>query len=124
MENKINDEETYSIIGAAMKVHSTLKSGFLESVYQDALEIELKKLNIPFAREVQIPVFYDGIKLKSQFKADFLCFSSIILELKAIKILSNTEEAQILNYLNATNYKKGLLINFGNKSLEYKRFVL
>lgn len=64
---KIEDDKTYGIIGAAMKVHSTLKSGFLEAVYQDALEVEFKKLNIPFKREVEIPVFYDGVKLNSRY---------------------------------------------------------
>ena len=111
-------------IGAAMKVHSTLKSGFLEAVYQDALEVEFKKLNIPFKREVEIPVFYDGVKLNSRYRADYICFDNIIVELKALKNITNIEEAQLINYLKATNYRLGLLINFGEKSLVYKRFSL
>lgn len=118
------DELTYGIIGAAMKVHSTLKYGFLESVYQEALEIELNKLDIPYEREVEIPVYYEGIKLDTKFRADFICYNKIIVELKAIKQLTNIEEAQLINYLKATNYKIGLLINFGEKSLKYKRFIL
>ena len=121
---KIEDDKTYGIIGAAMKVHSTLKSGFLEAVYQDALEVEFKKLNIPFKREVEIPVFYDGVKLNSRYRADYICFDNIIVELKALKNITNIEEAQLLNYFKATNYRLGLLINFGEKSLVYKRFSL
>ncbi|MCI6808732.1 MAG: GxxExxY protein [Spirochaetia bacterium] len=121
---KIEDDKTYGIIGAAMKVHSTLKSGFLEAVYQDALEVEFKKLNIPFKREVEIPVFYDGVKLNSRYRADYICFDNIIVELKALKNITNIEEAQLINYLKATNYRLGLLINFGEKSLVYKRFSL
>ena len=121
---KIEDDKTYGIIGAAMKVHSTLKSGFLEAVYQDALEVEFKKLNIPFKREVEIPVFYDGVKLNSRYRAYYICFDNIIVELKALKNITNIEEAQLINYLKATNYRLGLLINFGEKSLVYKRFSL
>lgn len=121
---KIEDDKTYGIIGAAMKVHSTLKSGFLEAVYQDALEVEFIKLNIPFKREVEIPVFYDGVKLNSRYRADYICFDNIIVELKALKNITNIEEAQLINYLKATNYRLGLLINFGEKSLVYKRFSL
>ncbi len=124
MSDLIDEDKTYRIIGAAMKVHSTLKSGFLESVYQEALQIELLKLNIPFKREVEIPVYYDGIQLETKFRADFICYGNIIVELKAIKQLTNIEEAQVLNYLRATNYRIGLLLNFGEKSLKYRRFVL
>jgi GxxExxY protein len=117
------DEQTYSIIGAAMKVHNELGTGFLEAVYQDALEIELTKRSIPFMRELKIPVFYCGEQLKSYYFADFVCYDTIIVELKALSELSGTETAQLLNYLKAAKLKKALLINFGKTSLEYKRYV-
>lgn len=123
MEDK-KDFKTYAIIGAAMKVHSELKSGFLESVYQDALEVEFKKQNIPYEREKKLPVFYSGVELNSYYKADFVCYDSIIVELKALTKLSGTEESQIINYLKASKLKTGLLLNFGSKSLYYKRYVL
>lgn len=122
--DEIQDEKTYSIIGCAMKVHSELGSGFLEAVYQEALEIEFIKNKIPYEREVNLPVYYCGKKLQTFYKADFICYDSIIIELKALSKLSGTEESQIINYLKATKLKKGLLFNFGSKSLFYKRFIL
>ncbi|SMO35622.1 GxxExxY protein [Saccharicrinis carchari] len=116
-------QEAYDIIGAAMKVHSTLGCGFLEQVYQEALQIELKKQNIPFNREAPLTIIYDGIKLNNQYFADFTCYDKIIVELKAVKELDNIHEAQVFNYLKATGYRLGLLINFGETSLEYKRII-
>ncbi|MBR0546165.1 MAG: GxxExxY protein [Treponema sp.] len=118
------DELTYGIIGAAMKVHTTLGCGFLESVYQDALEIEFKKLNIPYIREKKLNIYYEGEKLQSYYVADFVCYDSIIVELKALKNLSGTEESQILNYMKASKIKKSLLLNFGESKLYFKRYVL
>lgn len=118
------DELTYGIIGAAMKVHTTLGCGFLESVYQDALEIEFKKLNIPYIREKKLNIYYEGEKLQSHYVADFVCYDSIIVELKALKNLSGTEESQILNYMKASKIKKSLLLNFGESKLYFKRYVL
>lgn len=123
MDSK-QDELTYGIIGAAMKVHSTLGCGFLESVYQDALEIEFKKLNIPYIREKKLNIYYEGEKLQSYYVADFVCYDSIIVELKALKNLSGTEESQILNYMKASKIKKSLLLNFGESKLYFKRYVL
>jgi len=117
------DQQTYAIIGAAMKVHQELGCGFLEAVYQDALEIELTTQNIPFRREQKIAVFYCGQELKSYYIADFICYESIIVELKALSDLSGREKAQVLNYLKATGLKKALLINFGKESLEFQRYV-
>ncbi len=105
-------EESYKIIGAAMKVHSTLGCDFLEQVYQEALEIELKKQNIPFTREAPLTITYDGITLNKKYNADFICYDKIILELKAVKDLDNTHEAQVFNYIKATGFKLGLLVNF------------
>jgi GxxExxY protein len=118
------DKETYSIIGAAMAVHRELGHGFLEPVYQAALEQEFRLLNIPFQREVDIPVLYRGEPLNVSYRADFICFRSIIVELKALTKLTNSEEAQVINYLKGTGHKRALLINFGCASLQYKRFVL
>jgi len=106
-----------------MKVHRELGHGFLEAVYQEAFAFELKKKGIPFQREVHIPIYYDDIKLSTHYQADFLCFASVIVELKALSKLTGTEEAQVINYLKATKLQKGLLLNFGSRSLEHKRLV-
>ena len=106
-----------------MTVHRELGCGFLEAVYQDALEKEFQHLNIPYAREVKLPVFYRGEQLNSYYQADFICFDSVIVELKALQRLSGTEEAQVINYLKASNLHRALLVNFGTKSLQHKRLV-
>jgi GxxExxY protein len=118
-----NDPETYAILGAAMEVHRELGSGFLEGVYQDALEIEFKERGIPFAREHPVPVAYRGQALGTPYRADFLCYGSVIVELKAIKALSDIESAQVLHYLKATGFERALLINFATQRLDYKRFI-
>lgn len=115
--------ESYSIIGACMEVHKKLGSGFLESVYAEALELEFKKVNIPYEREKKLPVFYDDQPLKKYFKADYVCFDSIILELKSTKYLIDADRQQTLNNVKTTKFKLGLLINFGTTSLPYKRIV-
>ena len=115
--------ESYSIIGACMEVHKKLGSGFLESVYAEALELEFKKVNIPYEREKKLPVFYDDQPLKKYFKADYVYFDSIILELKSTKYLIDADRQQTLNNVKTTKFKLGLLINFGTTSLTYKRIV-
>jgi GxxExxY protein len=117
-------EESYKIIGAAMEVHRELGKGFLESVYQEAIEIELTALQIPFRKEVPLNIKYKNINLSKYFVADFVCFEKIILELKSIPDLSIEHISQVFNYLRATGMKLGILINFGAKSLQYKRIVL
>ena len=117
------DPQTYVLIGAAMEVHRHLGCGFLEAVYQEALAQEFSARDIPFRREVEIPVVYKGKLLGLSYRADFVCYERVIVELKALAKLSGLEEAQILNYLKATGYEVGLLLNFGSKSLEYKRFI-
>lgn len=117
-------EECFQIIGACMAVHSELGCGFLGAVYQEALEIELKKKPIPYNREEKLNIYYKDHLLHKQYIADFICYDKIILELKAVKQMEDIHHAQILNYLKATNKKLGLLINFGANSLQYKRFVL
>ena len=117
------DPETYAIIGAAMAVHSELGSGFLEAVYQEALELELQSRTIPYMREKELSVYYGGKKLRTFYKADFICYGSVIVELKALSELSGREYAQVLNYLKASGLNRALLINFGSPHLQYKRFV-
>lgn len=102
----------------------TLGSGFLESVYQEALEIEFQRNDIPYIREKPLPIHYRTRLLKTIYKADFLCFGSVIVELKAIQNLSGQEEAQVINYLKASGLQKAILLNFGAKSLQHKRLVL
>ncbi len=117
------DEQTYSIIGAAMAVHRELGHGFLEAVYQEALSIEFVKAAIPHGREVELPIQYRGQLLNTGYRADFICFDTVVVELKATDGLASRDEAQLLNYLKASGKEKGLLLNFGSSRLEYKRMV-
>ncbi len=117
-------QECYNIVGSCMAVHRELGHGFLESVYQEALAIELTRSSIPFEREKELSIIYKGVELKSYYKADFICYDQIILELKALDALSNDHVSQLMNYLKATGLKVGLLVNFGAPSLQYKRYVL
>lgn len=106
-----------------MEVHGELGNGFLEAVYQDALEMEFEGRGIPFSREHDIPVCYKTKTLGTPYRADFLCFGAIIVELKAIRALTGIEDAQVIHYLKATGLNRALLINFGAFRLEYKRLV-
>jgi len=119
----IYKEESYKIIGACIEVHNELGPGFLEPVYQEALELELKNQEIPFQREVPLPIKYKGSELNKYYIADFILYSKVILELKALDALSTVHESQVLNYLKATGLKLGLLVNFGQPKLQYKRLV-
>lgn len=118
-------EESYKIVGAAFKVYNRLGHGFLEAVYQEALEIEFQKQGIPYEREKELKITYDGVELKQTYKADFVCFGKIIVELKAVSALDDAHRSQVHNYLHATGYKLGLLLNFGcPDELEKERVVL
>jgi GxxExxY protein len=118
-------QESYEIIGAAFDVYNKLGHGFLEAVYQEAFEIELKKREIPYEREKEIKIYYDGQELKQTYKADFVCYDKIIVELKAVSELDEAHHAQVYNYLHATNMKLGILLNFGSsEGLEKDRIVL
>jgi GxxExxY protein len=117
-------DEVYAIIGAAIEVHRVLGPGFLEPVYQEALEYELMDRAIPFEAEKLLPITYKGRLLEKYYKADVICHGQVIVELKALDRLSSNEEAQLLNYLKATGLRVGVLINFGSPGLlEWKRFV-
>ena len=122
-EKIIFKEESYKIIGICMNIHSTLGNGFLEAVYSEVLEKEFVKNNIPYQREVKLDLFFNGEKLDKKYKADFICFDNIILEIKAVSFIHENFTKQTLNYLKATDKKLGLLINFGEKSLKYKRII-
>jgi GxxExxY protein len=119
----IYKEEYFEIIGAAMAVHGELGNGFLEAVYQEALAIEFEKRNIPFKKESKLEIHYKEILLSKYYVADFICFDKIIVETKAIRELSGVDESQVINYLKATGYQLGVLINFGASSLVHKRLI-
>ena len=119
----MKDEKTYAIIGAAMEVHKELGCGFLEAVYQEALEREFRIQHVPYVSQPHIHISYKGKPLNKTYQPDFVCFNEVIVELKALGEVSGSEEAQVINYLKATGLQVGLLINFGSKSLQHKRFV-
>lgn len=117
------DPQSHAIIGAAMEVHRELGRGFLELAYQTALALEFQERGIPFKAEVALPVRYKGKLLTCGYRADFVCFENFLVEIKAITKLTTADDAQLLNELKATDYQRGLLLNFGSRSLEMKRLV-
>jgi GxxExxY protein len=117
-------DEVYAIIGAAIEVHRELGSGYLESVYQEAMEVELTERAIPYAPQQPLRITYKGRLLEKTFFADLVSYGAILVELKAMDRFSGKEEAQILNYLKTTNLRVGLIINFGDAGrLDWKRYV-
>ncbi|MEZ4710835.1 MAG: GxxExxY protein [Caldilineaceae bacterium] len=124
MSTVLYASETYKIVGAAIEVHRTLGSGFLEAIYQEACEIEFLNRQIPFVAQKELPVQYKGHTLNRYYVADFVCYEKIIVEIKALSELTTKEDAQVLNYLKATGLRVGLLFNFGSiGQLERKRFI-
>jgi len=108
-------------MGCLMAVHRELGCGFLEKVYQEALEREFAAAGVPFEREKRLKINYKGKPLEQEYIADFVCFNKIIIELKTVSVLAPIHKAQVLNYLKATGYELGILANFAMESLEYKR---
>lgn len=120
----LHKDETYKIIGACFKVYNTLGHGFLEAVYQEALELELHQASIPFVSQEPIKIFYSGIALKQQYIPDLICYHKIILELKSCNSIDVSHQAQLFNYLKATHLNIGYVINFGAKNeLQYERII-
>lgn len=120
----VNDEETEALIGAAIQVHRTLGYGFLEAIYRKALCIELANRAIPAREEVGLPIFYEGRNLGIGYRADILCFESIVVEIKAQANIGDADFAQVIHYLRASNLQRALLLNFGTSKLQIRRFVL
>jgi GxxExxY protein len=124
MTDLLYKDEVYAIVGAAMDVYNDLGPGFLENIYQEAMEIELESRKIPFKTPQEIHIKYKGRTLKKFYIADLVCYDKIIVELKATDKLTLRDEGQLINYLKATGLKVGVLINFGHyPSLEWKRLV-
>ena len=124
MTDLIYPEESYKIIGACFEVYNDKGCGFLEPVYHECMEIELGLQTIPSRPQVALPLTNKGVSLKQSYRPDFECYGKIILELKAVERLTDEHVAQVLNYLNATGYALGLLVNFGGSpKLEYRRIV-
>lgn len=123
MSNLFYRDESYKIRGALFAVHNELGCGFLERVYQDALEVEFRLRNIPYEREKAIQIVYKGEPLGEPYRADFVCYGKVIIELKSVSEILDVHRAQIINYLKATKIKLGFLVNFGEESLNVERIV-
>jgi GxxExxY protein len=119
----LEDPQTYSIIGAAMEVHRTLGCGFPEAPYCEALSKEFSGRGIDFSAQSKLQIIYKGVPLKSHYRADFVCFGNIIVEVKALASISGLEEAQVISYLKASGFNRALLLNFGRTSLQLRRFL-
>ena len=125
MTDLLYEEETYKIIGACFEVYKRMGCGFLEAVYQECLEIEFNYQKIPYVAQEVLKLKYRDIVLKKEYKPDFICYDKIMVEIKTTSNLVDEHRAIILNYLNFSNLKVGLLVNFGHyPKLEYERFVL
>jgi GxxExxY protein len=124
MNSLLYKEDTYKIIGICMEVHNQLGKGFNEVVYSDALEIEFTENNIKYSKEQKYNISYKGNILPHKYRADYIINDKIVLEIKAIQCLTSSHVKQTLNYLAVSKLKLGLLINFGEDSLKYKRVIL
>lgn len=123
MDNLLYREESYNIRGALFAVFNELGCGYLERVYQDALEVEFRLQNIPYEREKTIQITYKGEPLGDPYRADFVCYGKIIVELKAVTEILGVHRAQVVNYLKATKANLGLLVNFGEEDIKIERIV-
>ena len=123
MAELLYKEESYKIIGLCMDIHNELGKGFKEAVYKEALQFELLNEAIKYEREKKFEIYYKGILLKQKYIADFIVFDNILLEIKATPIIINAFVAQTINYLKASGIRLGIIINFGEASLNYKRIV-
>jgi GxxExxY protein len=118
------EEETYKILGACFEVYKEKGCGFLEAVYQECLEIEFGLQGIPFQPQAELTLTYKGRTLKQVYIPDFICYAKVIIELKAVSRLADEHRAQLHNYLVATGYRVGLLVNFGHHpKVEYERII-
>jgi GxxExxY protein len=117
-------QECYKIIGCCLEVHNELGCGFLEAVYQEALEVVFIENELPYTREKVLDIHFRGRLLYKKYVADYICFGEVIVELKAADGLTDQDIAQVLNYLKATGKKLGLLVNFGTTRLQYRRVIL
>jgi GxxExxY protein len=125
MTELVLKQEVYEIVGAALEVYYRLGRGFLEPVYQEAMEIEFHHRRIPFEAKKELFIRYKEYTLKKTYEPDFVCFNQIIVEIKALDRLSGKEESQLLNYMRANSSRVGVLVNFGSSiRLEWKRYVL
>lgn len=125
MAELLEKDEVYQLVGAAFAVFNELGAGFLEAVYQEAMEIELSARNVPFVPQAKLVVMYKGQRLQKEYIADLICYGTVLVEIKCVERLTPREESQLLNYLKATGIKVGVLLNFaGPKNLEWKRLVL
>lgn len=115
-------KESYDITGCLLNVYNGLGTGFLEAVYQEALELEFISAGIPYKREVPLRIQYNGVTLKKEYIADFVCYEKIIVELKAVSHIADIHKVQVKNYLKATGFQLGLIANYGSASLETARF--
>lgn len=123
MNNLLYREESYNIRGALFAVFNELGCGYLERVYQDALEVEFRLQNIPYEREKTIQITYKGDLLGDPYRADFVCYGKIIVELKAVSEILGVHRAQVVNYLKATKANLGFLVNFGEEDIKIERIV-
>jgi GxxExxY protein len=125
MAELIFKDEVYAIAGAAMDVYYTMGTGFLEPVYHSAMIVELGRRSIPFESELELELYYKNVKLEKLYRADFLCYDQIIVELKVVPRITNIEVAQVMNYMKITRKRVGVLFNFGSRpTLEWKRYVI
>ena len=118
-------DEVYAVIGAAKEVHRELKGGYLEAVYQEAMELELTARRVPLVPQAPVSIWYKGPPLKKQYFADLICYGQLLVEIKVMERLTSRAEAQLLNYMHATRFRVGVLINFGDPGrLDWHRLVL